>query len=111
MITSKMITVEEAEEMFGLGHELIDDYQEMEKYDKANIWTYGDGDDGTYISSGYHIVNRIGYYVSEKPVPSDEFYEIWVSRDVECELCTSANGKEDTTCGNCAGTGIRTEWY
>lgn len=111
----KTITADEADEMFGLSTELIDDYKEMEKYDNAYIWTYADGDDGTYICSGYHFVNRIGYYLSQKPVPDNEMYEICVSRDVECELCGSANAETeeeiDTKCGNCLGDGYRTEWY
>ena len=31
------------------------------------VWTYIDGDDGTYIISGYHLVNRIGYILTENP--------------------------------------------
>jgi hypothetical protein len=107
----KTITIEEAEEMFGLSAELIDDFSEIGNYEDDHIWTYADGDDGTYICSGYHVVNRIGYYVSEKPVPNDTMYEICVSRDVECELCGSANGEPDESCGNCLGEGYRTEWY
>ena len=107
----KTITIEEAEEMFGLSGDLIDDFDEIGNYEDDCIWTYADGDDGTYICSGYHVVNRIGYYISEKPVPSDSMYEICVSRDIECEQCTSANGEEDETCGNCRGDGYRTEWY
>ena len=33
-----------------------------------HIWTYGDGDSGgTYIWNGWHIVNRIGYFITEVP--------------------------------------------
>jgi hypothetical protein len=36
------------------------------------IWTYGDGDDGgTYIWSGYSFVNRIGYFITERPWVND----------------------------------------
>lgn len=123
------ITMDEAEDKFGLGYELIDNFEEIGNYEDDCIWTYADGDDGTYISSGYHVVNRIGYYVSEKPVPSDEIYQIDVSRDVECEQCqckgcmgTGVDGidKEceecrgtgaEEDCGNCLGSGYRTEWY
>ena len=32
-----------------------------------NIWTYVDSDDGELpvITSGYHVVNRIGYLITE----------------------------------------------
>lgn len=32
------------------------------------VWTWVDGDDDhTYIVSGMHIVNRIGYFITDKP--------------------------------------------
>lgn len=34
------------------------------------LWTLVDGDDGDlYIISGFHFVNRIGYFVSFSPTP------------------------------------------
>lgn len=36
--------------------------------DPRNIWTLVDGDDGNlYIVDGYHLVNRINYFVTEVP--------------------------------------------
>jgi hypothetical protein len=29
-----------------------------------NIWTWVDGDTGSFILSGLHIVNRIGYFIT-----------------------------------------------
>jgi hypothetical protein len=49
---------------------------------EANVWTWidGDGDDeessGTFLVSGFHHVNRIGYFVCE--VPCDNFEEVQV---------------------------------
>ena len=41
--------------------------------DPACIWTYGDGDDGgSYIWNGYHYINRLGYFITEVPAPSEE---------------------------------------
>ena len=109
------ITIEEAEEKFGVGSSLIEDWEEVRKYEDGLVWTYLDGDDGTSICSGYHAVNRMGYYVGTIPVPDGEHYEIPVSRDVECELCDSANAKTeeevDTDCFSCLGSGYRTEWF
>ena len=31
------------------------------------VWTWVDGDDGTWIVSGLHFVNRIGYFVTDVP--------------------------------------------
>lgn len=37
--------------------------------DPLRIWTYQDDDNGNpCITSGFHLVNRIGYLISEKPL-------------------------------------------
>lgn len=34
----------------------------------ARVWTLVDGDDGNlYITSGYHLVNRLGYFITANP--------------------------------------------
>jgi hypothetical protein len=45
------------------------------------VWTYVDGDGGTYIVDGYHLVNRIGYFITQNARPDDQFYEVVVSQD------------------------------
>lgn len=53
--------------------------------DPATIWTIVDGDDGDqYIISGYHLVNRIGYLISTKPVPDDLDIEVHIPMN-DCE--------------------------
>lgn len=122
------ITLEEAEEKFGLSNTLLE-HEDVKDTNNELIWTYLDTDDGTSICSGYHFVNRVGYYLAEKPFEYGDNYEIPVSRDVECELCccetckgTGVDGidKEcedcrgtgaDEKCGNCLGEGYRTEWF
>jgi hypothetical protein len=43
------------------------------RQDPRCIWTLVDGDKGDMlILSGYHFVNRIGYFVSSKPVPENQ---------------------------------------
>lgn len=43
------------------------------------IWTYGDGDDGgTYIWNGYHVVNRIGYFLTEVPFDDKVITQIMI---------------------------------
>lgn len=44
------------------------------------VWTYIDGSDGTYIVEGYHHVNRIGHFVTEKSADADATYEITVDK-------------------------------
>ena len=57
----------------------------VQKADNKYIWTEVDGDSGTYIVAGYHWVNRIHYYITEKPW-DDEYTEIptWVYRQCDC---------------------------
>ena len=53
--------------------------------DIHNIWTWVDGDEGSYLVAGYHIVNRIGYFITEVPwtihglvIPYDTYGEATV---------------------------------
>ena len=64
-----------------------------------NVWTEVDGDEGTYIVSGFHYVNRIQYYVTENTWEEDVEVPTWVYRmcdnnvEGECELeCPDCNG-------------------
>ena len=42
----------------------------VRQQDPLTVWTLIDGDDGDlYLLSGFHCVNRIGYLLSEQPVP------------------------------------------
>lgn len=62
-----------------------DEVEFVKAQDNHNIWTEVDGDSGTYIISGYHFVNRVQYYVTEKPW-TDEYTEIptWCYRQCDC---------------------------
>ena len=35
----------------------------VQSQEPARIWTLVDGDDGEYIDSEFHFVNRIGYFI------------------------------------------------
>jgi hypothetical protein len=35
------------------------------------VWTLVDGDEGTWIVNGYHLVNRISYFITEVPYLGD----------------------------------------
>jgi hypothetical protein len=42
----------------------------VRQQDPRTVWTLIDGDDGDlYLLSGFHCVNRIGYLLSETPLP------------------------------------------
>ena len=54
-----------------------DEVEFVKAQDSNRIWTYSDGDNGgTYISDGYHVVNRIGYFVTTVPYDDKQYYQI-----------------------------------
>lgn len=100
------MTFEEADEKF---HFMVNNYDEYASFDGLmfetygdevdyvksispdRIWTYGDGDDGGgYIWNGWHIVNRLGYFISEVPFPDNTTIQVQVSVPWHfCENCDS----------------------
>jgi len=38
------------------------------------VWTVIEGDEGMVYSAGFHYVNRLGFFVTEKPYDSEEDY-------------------------------------
>lgn len=49
------------------------------------VWTYMDGDEGTWLTAGYHVVNRIGYFVTKEP---------WEDRDTLVEVSKDDEGED-----------------
>ena len=47
------------------------------------VWTYVDGDEGTWITNLYQLVNRIGYFITEVPYDdkngTEPFLDVLVS--------------------------------
>jgi hypothetical protein len=72
------------------------------------IWTEMDGDQGVSIVSGYHLINRIQYYITEVPYDPEYMYEIPVSIDKECDCMSEGEGIID--CDECRGNGYITIW-
>ena len=70
--------------------------------DNKHIWTEVDGDSGTYIVAGWHFVNRINYYITNKPW-DDEYTEIptWCYR--ECDNAEDNDGECPRECEECNG--------
>lgn len=66
---------------FGTLFETYDgEYAFVLAQDASKVWTLCSGDDGDHIVNGRHFVNRLGYFVTEHPVP--EGVEIQVVLDV-----------------------------
>jgi hypothetical protein len=42
------------------------EFEFISNCDPNKVWTLIDGDEGTYVSSGTHLVNRISYIVTEE---------------------------------------------
>lgn len=83
-----------------------DELEYVMQQDDRNVWTEMDGDDGVYIVSGYHLVNRIQYYITTVPWIVDT--EIPVSLDKECDCMSEGDANID--CGECNGNGYTTIW-
>ena len=86
----------------------------ISKVEENKVWTWADGDYCSYVSNGYHYVNRIGYYVCEVPYDEDTEYEIITSTEEECE-CYNEEGYEDgemgrADCEECEGYGRITKY-
>lgn len=86
----------------------------ISKAEENKVWTWADGDYCSYVSNGYHYVNRIGYYVCEVPYDEDTEYEIITSTEEECE-CYNEEGYEDgemgrADCKECEGYGRITKY-
>ena len=59
----------------------------VRQQDPLTIWTVIDGDDDdTYITSGYHFVNRIGYLISTVPVRPDVDIEVRIPQSDDFEF-------------------------
>jgi hypothetical protein len=88
-----------------LTFETYDEEYELVKQAHANnpntVWTEVDGDEGTYIISGLHWVNRIHYYITENPW-EDEYTEVptWVYRPCDCQDETE-DGEFNPECTEC----------
>ena len=72
--------------------------------DDKNVWTEMEGMEGISIVNGYHLVNRLCYYITVKPWTKD--VEIPISIDKQCDCMSEGDAKID--CGECGGVGYMT---
>jgi hypothetical protein len=74
----------------------------VQETEPKNVWTMVEGDDGWYIINGYHLVNRVAYFVTELPFEGD-FLEVVYMLDNEADedqdwidhCLITANGTEE----------------
>ena len=66
------------------------------------VWTEVDGDEGIYLISGMHYVNRIQYFVCAVPW-DDDMIEIPVQVQRACDCNDEGEGNDD--CPDCQGYG------
>jgi hypothetical protein len=89
-----------------------DDLEFVTQQPNSCVWTELDGDDGVYIVTGYHLANRISYYVTELPWTDDEETYVTVCKFVVCD-CYDVDDEEtepDQDCELCDGEGTYTDW-
>lgn len=53
-----------------------DEFEFVREYNEKNVWTWVDGDNGTYIVTGLCMVNRIGYFITEEPHTYTEEFQV-----------------------------------
>ena len=73
------------------------------KVDENRVWTWLEGDDGsTVVSAGFSFVNRLGYFITEKPW--DDLNQWWQAEEPEvgeCDVCEAPDGEPHCDCGQC----------
>ena len=80
-----------------------DEVEFVKSQSPANIWMYGDGDDGgSYVWNGWGFVNRLGYFITEVPCPDGLTIQVQVGEpDLTCDFCGDTLEEEETH--NCEG--------
>jgi len=54
----------------------------VRRQDPRTVWTLVDGEDGDlYVLSGFHFVNRIGYLLSQEPLPDGQEVQVQIPMD------------------------------
>lgn len=70
-----------------------------------SLWTLVDGGPVPTFTSGYHIVNRMGYYCSARSVPIGMIIDEQCDESIgNCSDCDALWDTDfDSTCPNCGG--------
>jgi hypothetical protein len=67
------------------------------------VWTIVEGDEGhRYLSAGFHLVNRVGYFLTAKPWKnSGLFDDIDLDEGLDFCECGEPVDKAGAVCGQC----------
>jgi hypothetical protein len=87
-----------------------DELQYVLSQDDHNVWTELDGDNGVYLVNGYHLINRISYYITKQPWQEDDDICITICEYVVCPCYNSETEEADEDCDECGGDGTYTDW-
>lgn len=57
-----------------------DDWRKVKDLSPNLVWSVTEGDNGEdwYLSPGFHVVNMMGYVVSERPWTDSDLADLWV---------------------------------
>lgn len=44
----------------------------VNRFDQNKVWTLIEGDNGLWVTNGYHLVNRLNYFITEVPYEGGE---------------------------------------
>ena len=70
------ITGEDDDKFETYGEEL-DYVRSIADTEPRRVWTLVDGEDGNlYIVDGYHLVNRVNYFITKEPLEGNGFMEV-----------------------------------
>ncbi|MDA8874741.1 hypothetical protein N9H78_03615 [Winogradskyella sp.] len=87
-----------------------EEYEHVLAQPVENVWTEVHADFSTLLVAGVAFVNRIAYYICEKPW-TDDMETVVMSMDIECH-CYDDSEEDgdygDPKCPDCEGYGFRT---
>ena len=91
------------------GFELLETYgtdlDTVQGTDPRYVWTWSQGDYCDIITAGYHVVNRLGYYITEVPWTNEHDYCL-VAEEVECECFDEDTCEGRADCIICESSGF-----
>ncbi len=74
-----------------------------------HVWTWMQGDMSDIICAGYHLVNRLGYFITEVPWTNENDYCL-LSQEVQCECYDTETEEGRADCAECEGYGLITKY-
>jgi hypothetical protein len=78
-----------------------DDDEYVRQQDNNFVWTEVDGEEGCYIISGYHWINRIHYFITNRPWTDDIEVPTWGYRECECQELVDIDLQSPEFCDEC----------